>query len=151
MLGTPPRQLFYLRIWWIGQSAGNLLSKEGRAPQRLHARACSTDSVPSGPKLEGNLGHYLAGLIEGDGAIIVPSSIRSPKGKLNYPSIQVVFHLKDLPLALTILKAIGQGSLQRVKGAQAYILYINSLPGAVKVVELINGKMRNLRLQPFIA
>jgi hypothetical protein len=92
--------------------------------------------------LEGNLGHYLAGLIEGDGAIIVPSSIRSPKGKLNYPSIQVVFHLKDLPLALTILKAIGQGSLQRVKGAQAYILYINSLPGAVKVVELINGKMR---------
>lgn len=140
--GNPAPPTFYLRIWWIGQSAGNLLSKEGRAPQRLHARACSTDSVPSGPKLEGNLGHYLAGLIEGDGAIIVPSSIRSPKGKLNYPSIQVVFHLKDLPLALTILKAIGQGSLQRVKGAQAYILYINSLPGVVKVVELINGKMR---------
>jgi LAGLIDADG endonuclease len=92
--------------------------------------------------LEGNLGHYLAGLIEGDGAIIVPSRIRSPKGKLNYPSIQVVFHLKDLPLALTILKAIGQGSLQRVKRAQAYTLYINSLPGVVKVVEFINGKMR---------
>ena len=98
--------------------------------------------------MEGNLGQHLAG---GDGAIIVPFRIRSPKGKLNYPSIQVVFHLKDLPLALTILKAIGQGSLQRVKGAQAYILYINSLPGVVKVVELINGKMRNLRLQPFIA
>jgi hypothetical protein len=87
---TPPTLKF--RIWWSGQSAGNLLSKEGRAPQRLHARACSTGSVPSGPKLEGNLVHYLAGLIEGDGAIIVPSNIRSPKGKLNYPSIQVVFH-----------------------------------------------------------
>jgi hypothetical protein len=31
----------------------------------------------------------------GLGAVIVPSSIRSPKGKLNYPSIHVVFHLKD--------------------------------------------------------
>jgi hypothetical protein len=138
----PTNFLFKLRIWWSGQSAGNLLSKEGRAPQRLHARACSTDSVPSGPKLEGNLGHYLAGLIEGDGAIIVPSRIRSPKGKLYYPSIELSFHLKDLPLALTILKAIGQGSLKRVKRAQAYILCINSLPGVVKVVELINGKMR---------
>ncbi len=85
---TPPTFYFKLRIWWSGQSAGNLPSKKGRALQRLHARACSTDSVPSGPKLEGNLGHYLAGLIEGDGAIIVPYRIRSPKGKLYYPSIQ---------------------------------------------------------------
>jgi LAGLIDADG endonuclease len=138
----PTNFLFKLRILWIGQSAGNLFSKIGRAPQRLNARACSMNSVPSRPKLEGNLGHYLAGLIEGDGTLIVPSKIRSPKGKLYYPSIQVVFHLKDLPLALTILKAIGQGSLKRVKKAQAYILSINSLPGVVKVVELINGKMR---------
>ena len=32
-------------------------------------------------KRQWNLGHYLAGLIEGDGAIIVPSSIRSPQGE----------------------------------------------------------------------
>ena len=142
----PTNFLFKLRIWWRGQSAGYLLSKVGRTPQRLNARACSTDSVPSGLKLEGNLGHYLAGLIEGDGSIIVPSRIRSPKGKLYYPSIQVVFHLKDLPLALTILKAIGQGSLQRVKRAQAYVLSINNLPGVVKVIELINGKMRSPKI-----
>jgi len=42
-----------------------LFSKIGRVPQRPNARACSTDSVPSRLKLEGNLGHYLAGLIEG--------------------------------------------------------------------------------------
>jgi hypothetical protein len=138
----PTNFLIKLRIWRSGQSAGNLFNKVRRAPQRLNARTCNTDSIPSGLKLEGNLGHYLAGLIEGDGTIIVPSRIRSPKGKLYYPSIQVVFHLKDLPLALTILKAIGQGSLQRVKRAQAYVLCINSLSGVVKVVELINGKMR---------
>lgn len=28
------------------------------------------------------LGHYLAGLIEGDGSIIVPKTIRNQKGKL---------------------------------------------------------------------
>lgn len=30
--------------------------------------------------------YYLTGLIEGDGTIVVPKTIRSPKGKLNYPA-----------------------------------------------------------------
>lgn len=30
------------------------------------------------------LGHYLAGLIEGDGSIIVPKTIRNQKGKLYF-------------------------------------------------------------------
>ena len=30
------------------------------------------------------LGHYLAGLIEGDGSIIVPKTVRNQKGKLLY-------------------------------------------------------------------
>jgi hypothetical protein len=42
---------------------------------------------------------YLAGLIEGDGTIIVPKLERSLKGKLYYPSIQIEFHLRDFPLA----------------------------------------------------
>lgn len=127
---------------WIGQSAGNLSIYDKGEPQRLHARAYSTDCVTGGPKLAGNLGYYLAGLIEGDGSIVVPTVQRSPKGKLYYPSIQITFHLKDLPLALTILQAIGHGTLHRVKGALAYTLHINSFTAMVKVVELINGKLR---------
>ena len=72
---------------------------------------------------------YLAGLIEGDGTIIVPKSERSPKGVLNYPSIQIVFHLKDLPLALLIQKNLGHGSLARKKGVNAYILTVNNKLG----------------------
>jgi len=34
-----------------------------------------------------NLGHYLAGLIEGDGSIIVPRTSRNEKGKLLYPTL----------------------------------------------------------------
>ena len=56
----------------------------------------------------------------------MPKTERSPKGKLNYPSIQIVFHLKDLPLALIIQKNLGFGSLMRKKGVDAYILTINN-------------------------
>src|SRR5271170_1617375 len=54
---------------------------------------------------------YLAGLIEGDGSIYIPKSERSIKGKLNYPSIQIVFNLPDYPLALIILQKLGHGSI----------------------------------------
>lgn len=60
------------------------------------------------------LGGYLAGLIEGDGTIIVPNTTRNSKGKLLYPSIKIVFFKKkmDLPLALLILKIMGKGTIQ---------------------------------------
>ena len=62
-----------------------------------------------------NFSSYLTGLIEGDGTIIVPKTERSIKGQKNYPSIQIAFNLKDLPLALLIQKNLGHGSLYREK------------------------------------
>lgn len=47
---------------------------------------------------------YLAGLIEGDGTIIVPKTERSKIGGLNYPSVQICFDLRDMPLAMIIQK-----------------------------------------------
>jgi hypothetical protein len=89
---------------------------------------------------------YLTGLIEGDGTIIIPKTERSSKGKLNYPSIQIIFHLKDLPLALLIQKILGFGSLQRKKGINAYILYINNQKGILNLVNLLNGNMRTPKI-----
>ena len=94
-----------------------------------------------------NFAAYLTGLIEGDGTIIVPKSIRSNKGKLNYPSIQIVFHLKDLPLALLIQKELGHGSLSRKKGVNAYILTINNFDGLILIANLINYNMRTPKIQ----
>ena len=90
--------------------------------------------------------YYLTGLIEGDGTIITPKTLRTPQGKLNYPAIQVVFHLKDLPLALLVQKELGVGSLCRKKGVDAYILTINSYKGILLVISLINGKMRTPKI-----
>jgi hypothetical protein len=90
--------------------------------------------------------YYLTGLIEGDGTIVTPQNLRSPKGKLNYPSIQIVFNLKDLPLALLIQKELGVGSLSRKKGVNAYILTINSYEGILLIISLINGKMRTPKI-----
>ena len=89
---------------------------------------------------------YLTGLIEGDGSIIVPKTERSSKGKLNYPSIQIAFHLKDLPLALLIQKNLGFGSLIRKKGVNAYVLYINDQKGILNLVNLLNGNMRTPKI-----
>jgi hypothetical protein len=87
-------------------------------------------------------GSYLAGLIEGDGRIVVPKEERSPKGKLNYPSIQICFQLSDFPLCIYLQKLIGHGSIQKKKHRARYVLYINNLAGIIHVVNLINGKIR---------
>ena len=61
----------------------------------------SNKSLPAYERKE-NLAHYLAGLIEGDGAIIVPKTIRNQKGKLLYPVVKITFVEKDAPLAKKI-------------------------------------------------
>jgi hypothetical protein len=155
-----------LAVFWeplynnISQSAGNLLSLNfldnfrGYTPKYFGLEIftlCTTiRSIHTGNNSK-NLNkslfnYYLTGLVEGDGTIITPKTLRSPKGKLNYPSIQIVFHLKDLPLALLVQKELGVGSLSRKKGVNAYILTINSYEGILLVISLINGKMRTPKI-----
>ena len=159
-----------LAVFWeplynnISQSAGNLLSLNflenlrgytpkyfGCSLEILTFPLCKTfrslhTNNNSNHLNKSLFSYYLTGLIEGDGTIITPKTLRSPKGKLNYPSIQIVFHLKNLPLALIIQKELGAGSLTRKKGVDAYILTINSYQGILLVISLINGKMRTPKI-----
>jgi len=89
---------------------------------------------------------YLTGLIEGDGSIITPKTERSVKGKINYPSIQIVFHLKDYSLASMVQKEIKIGTLTRKKGVNAYVLTINNYNGLILLISIINGNMRTPKI-----
>ena len=100
-------------------------------------------------KLNPDFAYYLAGLIEGDGTILVPKTERSPKGKLNYPSVQISFDLRDLALALIIQKTLGFGSVSRTKGVNAYRLTINNYEGLIKLVKLLNGKFKTIKINDF--
>ncbi|EYE89926.1 uncharacterized protein EURHEDRAFT_554171 [Aspergillus ruber CBS 135680] len=151
-----------LAIYWkllyiyryITQSVGNHLGLNldgffrDYTPKYFHCRSLHSTYKNNYNDNHNNLpfAAYLAGFIEGDGTIIVPNTLRSPKGKLNYPSIQIVFHLKDLPLALMIQKELGFGSLSRKKGVNAYILTINNNEGILFVISLLNGNMRTPKI-----
>jgi hypothetical protein len=139
------------------QSAGNLLDLNLLGILREYTPeiiCCSNillnvdtfTKVDSNSNIKNNFTSYLAGLIEGDGTIIIPKSERTSKGKLNYPSIQIVFHLKDLPLALLIQKKLGFGSLIRKKGKNAYILYVNDKKSIFNLANLLNGNMKTPKI-----
>lgn len=90
--------------------------------------------------LSNQFGYYLAGLIEGDGYIFIPKESKDNKNRLIYPSIQIVFHTKDLPLAFILQKKLGHGSINKKKNKKAYIYTITNLEGLKKLINLINGK-----------
>ena len=91
--------------------------------------------------LKGNLGSYLAGLIEGDGSIYTS---KNDKGGC---MIVVVFTSKDLPLALKIKAVLGMGNIYKVKSKNAYTYVISNVLDLLKIIDLINGKMRTPKIK----
>lgn len=76
-------------------------------------------------------GHYLAGLIDGDGHF-------SSKQQL-----VIVYNLLDIQLAYFIKKQLGFGNIRKVKNKNAVLLIISSTKGLEKVIHLVNGKLRS--------
>jgi hypothetical protein len=96
-----------------------------------------------------NFCSYITGLIEGDGTIYVPLQKRSIKGKILYPSIQICFATKDLPLTMIIQKIIGHGSILKKKGINAYVYTINNIEGLILMINILNGFMRTSKIETF--
>ena len=82
------------------------------------------------PVNDAQFGHYLAGLIDGDGHF-------SSKQQL-----VLVFNSLDVSLAYYIKKRLGFGNVKKVKNKNAYILVIANREGLEKIINLINGKIR---------
>jgi hypothetical protein len=92
------------------------------------------DHVPKHlrPLNDEQLGHYLAGLIDGDGHFS------------SQQQLIIVFNSKDVALAYFIKERLGHGSVRKVKDKNAYLLVISSKQGMIRVLNLINGKLRNI-------
>lgn len=102
-------------------------------------------SAENNPKIL--LGHYLAGLIEGDGSIIVPKTIRNQKGKLLYPVVKITFVEKDAPLANKIKEVLNGGTLVYSKDSKYLDLLFQDLNSIQKIAVLLNGKMRTPKIE----
>lgn len=129
-----------------GQSAGNHFFIKNGILRDYTPKLCDVRQKRNYSKFTkecNNFGFYLAGLIEGDGSIIIPT-----KG-CNNPSIEISFNSKDFPLASIILSNIGKGSLLKKKGVDAYCLAFKSIESLLKIIHLINGKMKTPKYHQF--
>lgn len=94
-----------------------------------------------GPQLEGQLGPYLAGLIESDGTIYVP--------KDNYPAIKIYFHVDDRPLAKHLQSVLDYGTVHDVKDERTVVFSVNTLDNLIDLVKLTNGYYRSPKIDAF--
>lgn len=84
------------------------------------------------PLNDEQFGYYLAGLIDGDGHFS------------KQQQLVIVFHSLDVSLAYYIKSKIGYGNVRQVKNKKAYILIISNKLGIIKVLNLINNKIRTI-------
>jgi len=82
------------------------------------------------PLNDEQLGHYLAGLIDGEGHF---SKI---------PQLVLVFSSPDAFLAYYLKEKLVYANVKKVKNKNAYILIVSKKEGLLKVINLINGKIR---------
>lgn len=117
----------------------NTKNKNGTSETLRNGAIKSTENVKSisvhvpthlKPVNDDQFGHYLAGLIDGDGHF-------SSKQQL-----VLVFNSLDVSLAYYIKKRLGFGNVKKVKNKNAYLLVIANREGLVNIINLINGKIR---------
>ena len=127
---------------WRSQSAGNcFINKSGTSETLRNETLINSEHVKNisihvpkhiKPLNDEQLGHYLAGLIDGDGHF---SKIKQ---------LIIVFSSSDVFLAYYVKEKLGYGSVKKVKDKNAYILVISNKKGILHVINLINGKLRTL-------
>lgn len=127
-----------LKQWSL--SAGNPLQSRGGTSETLRNGIVSnTENVKAisvhnskhlKPMSDNQFGHYLAGLIDGNGHFN------------NKQQLVIIFHTLDAFLAYYIKKRLGYGSVKKVNNKNAFLLIVAAREGIEKVINLINRKIR---------
>lgn len=76
-------------------------------------------------------GHYLAGWIDADGHFNSPEQLI------------IVFDIQSVSVAYFLKKYIGYGTVRKVQTKNVYIYVVSSRDGLLKIIHLINGKIRS--------
>jgi hypothetical protein len=93
------------------------------------------------PLLAGQLGPYLAGLLEADGSFSTPAILGQ-----GTPTIYISFNLDDLPYGKFLQSLLG-GSIQLEAHAHAFRLVFRSTEYVLNIINLVNGYMRTPKIE----
>ena len=127
------------KLKWWSKSAGNINIVNGTSETLRNGIVVESEHVKSisihvpkhiKPLNDEQLGHYLAGLIDGDGHF---SKILQ---------LIIVFSSQDAFLAYYLKEKLGFGNVRKVKDKNAYILVVSNREGMLRILNLINGKLR---------
>ena len=103
------------------------------------------NNITNKMELEHFFGSYLAGLWEGDGHI---SLVKKTNNTIQ-PVFSITFNSKDLPLATKLMNILG-GTIQHSDENQNWVrLNIRKREQLVKIVALLNGKIRTPKIYEF--
>ncbi len=102
-------------------------------------------NIRNNNNLSSQFSSYLAGLIEGDGCIIVHD--KKSKAKKYRPKIIIVFNLADKPLADKLSIELRVGKVISKSNAGHVILQILAKEEVLKIINLINGYMRTPKIE----
>ena len=128
------------KLKWRSISAGNILKFNNGTSETLRNETVEKKEkeniksvsvhVPKHlkPVSEDQFGHYLAGLIDGNGNFN------------NNQQLIIIFNYLDASLAYFVKKRLGFGSVKN--NNNAFYLFINTQKGLERVINLINGKFR---------
>jgi hypothetical protein len=136
----------------------NLIVGSFANKRKLHINATPQKSDTIIKLSNKEIGPYLAGLIEGDGTIVVDSSPSEEGKHLNLdkdcrkkskfsPKIIIVFKKDDLPLA-NYLRDLTKSGFVLIKPERGYVLWqIQDIVGIFTIISIINGYMRTPKIE----
>ncbi len=123
-----------LKQW--SQSAGNTLTIQSGTSETIRNNTEKIKDISIHipkhlrPLNNDQFGHYLAGLIDGDGHFS------------SQQQLVIVFSSPDVKLAYYIKSIIKFGNVRKIQSKNAYLYIISNKKGIIKVLELINNKLR---------
>jgi LAGLIDADG endonuclease len=100
-------------------------------------------------KNNNNLGYYLAGLLEGDGHISLPSLGVTTLNRVLNPRIVFTSHINNLSMYTFIQSELGKIGRFQTSGNNVIRYIIGDIKGIMILINLMHGKLRTPKNKRF--